>query len=37
VHVRQLRSLHPQVVFVGRKGAPLRRPGFRPIWNNWEY
>ena len=26
-----------KLVFVGPKGVPLRRPGFRPIWNNWEY
>jgi len=37
VHVRQPRSLHPQVVFAGPKGVPLRRPGFRSIWNNSEY
>ena len=36
-HVRQPRSLRPQVAFVGPKGAPRRRPDFRPVWNNPEY
>ncbi len=37
VYVRQPRSPHPQVVFVGPKGAPLRRSDFRSIWNDSEY